>query len=161
MARITRASKPKSPAKDAASPAKTAVKAKADTPVKSVEDTDVARTNRQKRQALRKTNYKRQQRKRAVQALKALAEDPSQPLDKAQRNQARAQIYRQWNPKAQKSEKLSDLEQIVLKQQEEIQQLKQQVGDASKSPDAAHSVAEDKAIVGGGRGGRRARKTTA
>lgn len=161
MARVTRASKPKSPAKDTASPAKTTVTAKADTPVKTIEDTDAAQTKRQKRKTLRSHEYKRQKRRRAVQALKTFAQDPEQPLSKAQRNQARAEIYRQWTPKAQKSEKLSELEQVVLRQQEEIQQLRQQVGGTSKSPDAAMDAAKAKVDVGGGRGGRRARKSTA
>lgn len=155
MARVTRASKPKSPAKDKASPAKTTLKAKADTPVKSTEKTDntsAVRTNRQKRQGLRHSDYKRQQRKRALQALKVLEKDPNQSLSKAERNQTRAQIYRQWKPK-----KLSGLEQVVLRQQEEIKQLRQQVGGASKSPDAAEAEAK----VGSVRGGRRARKSTA
>lgn len=160
MARVTRASKLKSPAKSPASPAPPAAKATPDTPVKSVEDSDAHKTSRQKRKSNRSHEYKRQKRKRAAEALKTLAKDPEQPLSTAERNKARAELYRQWRPKAQNSEKLSELEQIVLKQREELEQLRKQVGGASKTPDAADETAT-KTSHAVGRAGLRTRKTAA
>lgn len=153
MARVTRASKLKdtpseSPAKSPATPKKTTEASKADTPLKSVEDANATGTNRQKQKSARRQRFNKKQRDHALEALKELPKD--------QRKPARAAIY---GKRASEPKVLTELQKTIRKQQEEIEELKKQVGD-SKSPEATSGGSARKASGGRAEHGLRARKTT-
>lgn len=154
MARVTRASKlkaspPESPAKVGATPSKSTTASKADTPIKSVEGTDESAIHRRKQQLARRQRFKKKQIQLALEGLKEVPKD--------QRKAARADIYGKRTSRIGGSKAVTELQKTILKQQEEIEELKKLVSD-SKSPEAASDGTARTA--GGGRGGLRARKTT-
>lgn len=96
-----------------------------DKPVKE-EPKDDSRTTSRQRRGLRRKQYKKAKRHQGVEELhKAMESAAGKPMSKKERSALRAQVYQPHRVRAKATtRKVSELEKLVRKQQEEIRELR-------------------------------------
>lgn len=96
-----------------------------DKPVKE-EPKDDSRTKSRQRRGLRRKQYKKAKRHQGAEELhKAMESAASKPMSKKERSALRAQVYQPHRVRAKATtRKVSELEKLVRKQQEEIRELR-------------------------------------
>lgn len=93
-------------------------------PTQTAEVKDATKGGRVKHNALRKKLYKKAKRAQQVEALQAAIKAAETPASKKELASLRGQVYRQWQPRKNDTEKVAQLERLVKQQEEEIQELR-------------------------------------
>ncbi|KAL1859496.1 hypothetical protein Daus18300_009641 [Diaporthe australafricana] len=104
------------------------------------------RTRRQQRHAVRRNLYKKAKKHQEAEVLHKTLKSADTPIGRKERSALRAQFYQPWRPRAKaSSRKVTELEKLVKRQQEEIRELRKLAVGSSipkLQPPASPSVAE-------------------
>lgn len=108
------------------------------------EPKDAPKTKGQQRHALRRKLYKKAKKHQEMETLHTTLKSADTSIGKKERSTLRAQIYQPWRLKAKTtSKKVSELEKLVKRQQEEIKELRKlAVGKIPKLQPPASPPAE-------------------
>lgn len=106
---------------------------------------DDSRSRGQQRRGLRRKQYKKAKRHQSTEELHKTMESAGKPMSKKERSALRAQAYQPHRVRAKATtKKVSDLEKLVRKQQEEIRELRKlAVGSIPKLQPPASPPAEE------------------
>lgn len=104
------------------------------------------RTRRQQRHAVRRNLYKKAKKHQEAEVLHKTLKSADSPIGRKERSVLRAQFYQPWRPRGKaSSRKVTELEQLVKRQQEEIRELRKLAvgsGVPKLQPPASPSVAD-------------------